>query len=176
MTIRWATTQDCKRIQAVYEGAFAEAEGESVAKLAMELLDEESTPQTICLVAESSGDMVGHVAFSPVVIHSDDALQGYILAPLAVQSDSQGQGIGSMLVEHGMRQLAEMAVNVVFVYGDPEYYGRFGFDADAARQYTAPYKLQYPFGWQARVLNPGNLEQPPVAISCVNALCDPELW
>jgi putative acetyltransferase len=75
-----------------------------------------------------------------------------------------------------MQQMSIMGINVVFVYGDPKYYCRFGFSVEAAHLYTTPYKLQYPFGWQAIVINECNIREPPVAIACVNALCDPKLW
>ncbi|MDY6903771.1 MAG: hypothetical protein SWH61_03705 [Thermodesulfobacteriota bacterium] len=45
-----------------------------------------------------------------------------------------------------------------------------------ANQYTPPYTLEYPFGWQALVLNICDIEKPPVVITCVAALCDPALW
>jgi len=69
-----------------------------------------------------------------------------------------------------------MGVSIVFVYGDPKYYGRFGFNTDAASQYKTPYNLQYPFGWQAILLNECDIEKPTVAINCVISLYDPKLW
>ncbi len=156
--------------------AFAEGERGIVSKLAMDLLSEQTPPQAISLVAETDGAVVGHIAFSPVTIGSNKSFQGYILAPLGVKPDYQKRGIGSKLIEYGMQQLSVMGVNVVFVYGDPKYYGRFGFSADEALQYTAPYPLQYPFGWQVIVLNACKIEKPPVAITCVASLCDPKLW
>jgi putative acetyltransferase len=69
-----------------------------------------------------------------------------------------------------------MGVDLLFVYGDPKYYGRFGFNADTARNYTAPYNLQYPFGWQAIALNEFDLARAAVTISCIASLCDPKLW
>ena len=119
---------------------------------------------------------MGHIAFSPVEIDHNENCQVYILAPLAVQTDYQKRGIGSTLIKYGMQQLSAMGVNIVFVYGDPNYYERFGFDADTARNYTTPYNLQYPSGWQAIVLNEYAMEKIPVAISCVTSLCDPKLW
>ena len=156
--------------------AFPKGEGEVVAKLAVDLLSENTTPPTISLIAEVDDSVVGHVAFSPVVIEHNEDCQAYILAPLAVQPDYQRRRIGSALVEYGVQQLAAMGVNIVFVYGDPAYYGGFGFDADAAHDYTAPYPLQYPLGWQALVLNECAIEKAPVAIDCVSALRDPQLW
>ena len=69
-----------------------------------------------------------------------------------------------------------MGVNVLFVYGDPNYYGKFGFNADAASRYSPPYELQYPSGWQAITFSEGVLTESNVKISCVDPLNDPELW
>jgi putative acetyltransferase len=176
MNIRIATNQDRDDVQRVHLCAFHEGESEIVSKLAINLLSEKTTPQTISLVAETDGAIVGHVAFSPVLIDNNENFQGYILAPLGVKPDYQKRRIGSKLIEYGMQRLSDMGVNVVFVYGDPKYYGRFGFSADAAHQYTTPYNLQHPFGWQAIVLKECDIEKPPVAITCVTSLCDPKLW
>jgi putative acetyltransferase len=176
MNIRVATNQDRDDIQRVHVSAFPEGESGIVSKLAIDLLSENTSPQTICLVAEIQGSVVGHIAFSPVTIDTNKNFQGYILAPLGVKPDYQKSRTGAKLIEYGMQKLYVMGVHVVFVYGDPTYYGRFGFSADAARQYTTPYKLQYPFGWQAIVLIKCATEKPPAAITCVTSLCDPKLW
>jgi putative acetyltransferase len=176
MNIRTAANQDRDDIQRVYLYAFPKGESEIVSQLAIDLLCEKTTPQTISLVAEIDGSIVGHTAFSPVTICNHDGFLGYILAPLGVKPDYQGRGIGSRLIEYGMQQLSGMGVNVVFVYGDPQYYVRFGFSADAALPYTTPYKLQYPFGWQAVLLNEYDIDRLPAAITCVASLCDPKLW
>ncbi len=162
MNIRIATNQDREDVQRVHLYAFPEGESEIVSKLAFDLFSEKTTPQTISLVAEIDGAIVGHIAFSPVIIDNNENFQGYILAPLGVKPDYQKRRIGSKLIEYGMQQLSVMGINVVFVYGDPKYYGRFGFSADAAQQYITPYKLQYPFGWQAIVLNECEIKKPPV--------------
>lgn len=176
MNIRTATDQDRDDISRIYSSAFPAGENAIVAKLAIDLLSDNTTPQIISLIAETDNLAVGHVAFSPVGIESNERCQAYILAPLAVQPGYQKRGVGSALIERGMRQLSAMGVNVVFVYGDPKYYGRFGFNADSARHFTAPYKLQYPSGWQAFVFNECALAKSPVSINCVTALCDPTLW
>ena len=176
MNIRIATNQDRDDIKRVHLRAFAEGESEIVSKLAIDLLCEKTTPQTISLVAEIDGAIVGHIAFSPVTIDNNENFQGYILAPLGVNPDYQRRRIGSELIKYGMQQLSDMEVNVVFVYGDPKYYGRFGFSSDAASQYNTPYKLQYPFGWQAIVLHAAPTEGHTVQLSCVASLRDPGLW
>lgn len=176
MLIRIASKQDSEDIREVYLTAFIESERELIAELAVNLLYNETSPPTISLLAENNGDVLGHVAFSPVTANSDSYWRGYILAPLAVKPEYQNRHIGSQLVIHGIQQLSKNGVNILFVYGDPEYYGRFGFSADTATQYIAPYELQQPFGWQAIVLNEFNLGKASVEIACVSALCNPELW
>jgi len=176
VSIRIATSQDRDDVRDVHLCAFPEGEREIVSKLAINLLSERTTPQTISLVAETEGAVVGHVAFSPVIIDNNENLQGYILAPLGVKPDYQKRRIGSKLIESGMQQLLKTGVNILFVYGDPEYYSSFGFSADVADRYTPPYKLQYPFGWQAIALNEGIFTDSAVKISCVAPLSDPELW
>ncbi len=176
MRIRIAISLDRDDIRRVHLCAFPEGEREIVSKLAINLLSEETTPQTISLVAETEGVVVGHVAFSPVIIDNKENLQGYILAPLGVKPNYQGLRIGSKLIGSGIQQLLKMGANILFVYGDPKYYSRFGFSAEAAYGYTTPYKLQYPTGWQAIVLNECNIGKSPVTITCVSSLCDPELW
>lgn len=176
MHIRIATNQDHDAILETYLSAFPADENELVSKLAIELLSEESKPETFALVAEVNEKLVAHVAFSLVKIENNDDVQGYILAPLAVSSAYQKQGIGSALIERGMQLLAEKGVNILFVYGDPAYYGRFGFRADAAEPFVPAYPLQYSFGWQAIMLNSFDIKDKSVSIVCVDALNDPRLW
>ena len=176
MHIRIATSLDRDDVREVHLCAFPKGEREIVSKLAINLLFEETTPQTISLVAETEGVVVGHVAFSPVTIDNNENLQGYILAPLGVKPDYQKRRIGSKLIESGMQQLLKMGVNILFVYGDPKYYSRFGFSADTADRYIPPYKLQYSYGWQAITLTECKNVKSSVKIACVTSLCDSELW
>ena len=174
--IRVATSLDCDDVREIHLCAFPEGENQIVSTLAANLLGEETSPKTISLVAEADGAVVGHIAFSPVTVDNNMSWKGYILAPLGVKPEYQKRQIGSKLVDRGIEQLSKMGVNVLFVYGDPKYYGRFGFNADQASGYSPPYELQYPFGWQAIILNDGAFTESPVKISCVDSLKDAELW
>ena len=176
MHIRIATSLDQDNIHSVHWSAFAGGEGEIISKLAVNLLLEETTPQTISLVAEIAGAVVGHVVFSPVSTGRNKHFQGYILAPLGVKPDYQKHRIGSKLIESGIQQLSGMGADILFVYGDPKYYGRFGFSVDAAKPYVPPYKLQYPFGWQGIALSECSIRKSSIKIACVTSLCDSALW
>lgn len=176
INIRSATNLDHEEVRKVHLSAFSDDEKQMVSKLAVNLLSEKTDPETISLVAETNGVLVGHIAFSPVTIENGKDRQGYILAPLGIVPDYQSRRIGTELIEQGIEQLSKMGVTILFVYGDPEYYGKFGFNTDLASKYVPPFELQYPFGWQAITLNENNLDKAVVRISCVASLHDPRLW
>ena len=175
--IREAIPRDHADIQSIYLTTFGEDEKAQVAMLAIDLLNEESQPETFALVAEADKLLVGHVGLSPVALDHLSGLSGYILAPLAVKPAVQKRGVGSKLIEAAVRRLKVQGVNILFVYGDPKYYERFGFTTDTAQPFKTPYKLQFPNGWMARVLNDTvGLNQQAGKISCVEPLNDSALW
>jgi putative acetyltransferase len=174
--IRKAALADRAHIAEIYRHAFAENEQDLIADLAVDLLVEQTRPLTISLLADSGTVAVGHIAFSPVTIDRHDDLRASILAPLAVKPNIQKQGVGSLLVQSGITMLGDAGVHIVFVYGDPAYYGRFGFRTGTAEQFRPPHELQYPLGWQAVILSPATPEKLSGTIACVSALDDPRLW
>ena len=176
ISIRNATKADSGTIREVHLRAFPEAEAELVATLAVDLLGETTSPETISLVAEIDGSVAGHIAFSPVSVDARGQFTGYILGPLGIKPEYQKRRIGSKLIEAGLARLSEEGVDLVFVYGDPAYYTRFGFRAETAARYLPPYPLQYPFGWQAQALSGEGPTGQTVKISCVASLRDPALW
>lgn len=176
MLIRIATDRDRDDVHRIHLSAFPEDEREIVSQLAVDLLAEATTPPVLSFVAEAEGAVVGHAAFSPLTIADHTTLQGYILAPLAVRPAFQKHRIGSLLVKTGMQRLSGMGVGLLFVYGDPGYYGRFGFRVEAAKRYMPPYPVRYPSGWQAVALKRDGSRGPPVRLTCVSSLCQPMLW
>lgn len=174
--IREATYLDIEHIREIYMNAFDKGEAKSVAVLASNLLNEGTIPNTISKVAEIDGKVVGHIAFSPVIFDTDRKLTGYILAPLGIKPEYQKRRVGSKLIENGIEQLSREGVCIIFVYGDPKYYGKFGFNEKTAARFLPPYKLQYPFGWLALVLNEECSGEHTAKVSCVASLSDPKLW
>ena len=83
---------------------------------------------TLSLVAEIEGEVVAHIAISPVNI-SSDALGWYGLGPVSVLPKHQGLGIGSKLIVRALEQLKELGANGCVLLGEPAYYQRFGFEA-----------------------------------------------
>lgn len=147
-----------------------------MAGLSVDLLENESDPEVLSLVAESDDGIVGHVAFSPLTAVDDESFRGSILSPLGVIPSCQKQSVGSNLITAGMTRLSAAGVGILLVYGDPAYYGRFGFRAETAACCIPPYELQYPFGWQAIRLDERLSVGAPVPVQCVASLSDPQLW
>ena len=181
--LRKANGDDTLAIKEIYSSAFPENESDSVTKVAISLLEDnnnhDANPSKLCysLVALRKDTVVGHISFSPVADAHDTNFRGYILAPLAIHSDYQRQGIGSELIKFGFQQLREVGVHMVFVYGDPNYYGRFGFREDLAKHTQVGYDLTYPSGWQGVVLNEySNDVSTTRKLVFHPALCDKDLW
>jgi putative acetyltransferase len=86
---------------------------------------------TVSLVAEVKGEVVGHIAFSPVHA-SDGTLNWYGLGPVSVLPRYHRQGIGTALVQEGLSRLKELGAQGCCVVGHPEYYRKFGFENPSA--------------------------------------------
>lgn len=79
----------------------------------------------ISLVAADNGRVIGHILFSEVTLEGQ--LTGIGLAPMAVSPERQNEGIGSRLVEEGLKRCRESGYQFAVVLGHPEFYPRFGF-------------------------------------------------
>jgi len=132
--VRAAVPNDFEGIRRVVEAAF----GQSAEADLIEALRASADP-FLELVAERSGELVGQIAFSPVVIEpaadsGADVPEGLMaLAPMAVRPDCQRSGIGRALVIEGLEACRSRGVGAVFVLGHPAYYPRFGFEPLAPR-------------------------------------------
>lgn len=81
---------------------------------------------SVSLVAEADNRVVGHIAFSPVIM-SDGTPNWYGLGPVSVFPAYQRQGIGKALIQKGLSCLKAMGAQGCCLVGHPEYYTKFGF-------------------------------------------------
>jgi putative acetyltransferase len=81
---------------------------------------------TVSLVAEVDGQVVGHIAFSPITI-SDGTRNWYGLGPVSVLPAYQRMGIGAALIWEGLSRLKDLGAKGCCLVGHPEYYPKFGF-------------------------------------------------
>lgn len=109
----------------------------------------------ISLVAENEGEVVAHIAFSPVTVEGGGATWGAVgLAPVAVLPEWQGRGVGSELIRRGLEACRQQGHEVVFVLGHPDYYPRFGFASAEALGVGCTYDVP-PEAFMAAELRPG---------------------
>ncbi len=95
------------------------------------------------LVAEEKERILGHVAFSKIVVDTEAGEVGaLVLAPLAVEPAFQRLGIGSALVSAGLERCRLERQTRVFVLGDPVYYARFGFVPAARFGLKCPFPVR----------------------------------
>jgi len=80
---------------------------------------------TTSLIAVVDGEVVGHVAFSPVSTAS--GAEGTGLAPVAVAPAHRRRGIAAQLIEAGLSASRAAGFGWAVVLGEPAYYTRFGF-------------------------------------------------
>ena len=128
--IRGETSRDALVIEAVTASAFLNAAHTSHTEQYIVNALRRVGKLVVSLVAEVDGGVVGHVAISPVSI-SDGTPGWFGLGPISVLPQHQRRGIGSQLMREGLRVLRERGASGCVVLGEPEYYGRFGFRADA---------------------------------------------
>ncbi|MFC7539140.1 GNAT family N-acetyltransferase [Siccirubricoccus deserti] len=97
MKIRPEEFSDIQAIRAVVAEAFTDAPHSSGTETVIVDALRRDGALTISLVAEDEGEVIGHVAFSPVTI--DGVATGrFGLGPVAVRSDRQRSGIGQALI------------------------------------------------------------------------------
>jgi len=176
MNIRLTQETDLDSILKVIETAFSDEENKVIMNLVQELSKETASPSIKSLVAEVDNQVIGYVSYSPIFLKSDSSMSGYILAPLAVSPEHQKQGVGSNLINAGIEMLTKDGVGVLLVYGDPAYYGRFGFKEEIGHSFVPPYTLQYPFGWTGMMLNETDVPEEPIQFECISALSKQDLW
>ena len=134
LIIRWEEPREGDAIREVVGHAFAEAPQSSGTERAIVAALRASDALTISLVAVKDDEVVGHIALSPVA--TEDEAEGWFgLGPVSVIPGCQRQGVGSALIREALGQLQGSGATGCVVLGDPNYYGRFGFEHDPAVTY-----------------------------------------
>jgi len=136
-TIRDERAEEAQTIAALTNAAFRGAAHTDGTEGAIPGKLRASGDLALSLVAEAPGEMVGHVAFSPVTI-SDGSMGWYGLGPISVIPTRQGDGIGTALIREGLARLRGLGAQGCVVLGEPGYYGRFGFRHDPALAFAGP--------------------------------------
>jgi predicted N-acetyltransferase YhbS len=132
--LRPESPADATVIEAVTVGAFRDAPHAARTEQFIVAALRRERALTVSLVAELAGDVVGHVAVSPVVL-SDGSPGWFGLGPISVLPEHQGRGIGSRLMLEALRVLRAQGAAGCVLVGDPHFYTRFGFRAEPSLTY-----------------------------------------
>ena len=134
--IRPEQKDDYTSIFAVHQSAFNRT-------IEAELVDRLRTTNyyhsELSLVAEENSEILGHILFTRVVIKDGNkTYPALALAPLGVKEDAQKKGIGSLLIEEGLKKAKYLGHKLIIVLGDPKFNGRFGFEPASQYEITPP--------------------------------------
>lgn len=109
-------------------------------------------------VATLDGRIVGHIAYMESEITDD---KGFVtptitFGPVSALPEFQKRGIGSKLISHTIELAKELAYKAIVIFGDPDYYKRFGFVA--AKEYgITDEQGRFPYAMQILGLECGAL-------------------
>jgi putative acetyltransferase len=140
INIRPEQNADIVRIYEINVLAF---DGEGEAKLVNELRKSPYFIPPLSLVAESkNGIVVGHILFSKITIETEGGdVPTLALAPVAVIPNEQNKGIGSALVNEGIRKAKQLNYESVVVLGHADYYPKFGFSRASEKGIKPPFPV-----------------------------------
>lgn len=169
---------EAKEIIDLFTSVFSDSEGEPegtvIGRLVSEIIENTDSQDLIGCVASASGKIVGCIFFSRFVVPNGQ--RAFILSPAAVSTNQQGKGVGQALINYGLSYLKSKGVELVFTYGDPNYYSKTGFNQISESTIKAPFQLSHPEGWLAQSLSGSRIQAMQGQTECVGALSDQTYW
>lgn len=82
----------------------------------------------LSFVAIYENKIIGNIAYvKSKIIDSEKEYSILTFGPLSVLPKYQNKGVGTKLINHTIKLSRKMGYKAILIYGDPEYYKRFGF-------------------------------------------------
>lgn len=170
-------SKQVKELKQVFFQTFTDSEGEAegtvVSDLAYDLMTTTNDEDLFIFVATDNEKIAGCIVFTRVTL--SNGTNAFILSPVAILSSYQGKGMGQALINFGLNALREQGVELVFTYGDPNFYSKVGF-TQLHDQIKAPLNLTYPEGWLGQSLIGDHIEAIGGDSFCVAALQKQKYW
>ncbi|WP_064093452.1 GNAT family N-acetyltransferase [Rossellomorea aquimaris] len=136
ISIREEQPEDFTKIKKVNDLAFKQkAESLLITKIRQ---SEAYIPELSLVAVLNKTIIVGHILFSHITI---DSYPSIALAPVAVLPQHQGRGIGSLLIQQGIKVAKERGFTSVVVLGHADYYPKFGFKKASDHGISAPFEV-----------------------------------
>ncbi len=130
MIIRTETQKDYDEIYHLVRDAFktAQVSDGKEQDFVVKLRQEADYLADLAFVAEEDGRIIAHIMLTKQKVWTSSGFfEALLLAPLCVAFDYRNRGIGAELVRYAMKVATEKGYKAVFLVGNPDYYGRFGF-------------------------------------------------
>lgn len=166
-------------ISELFESTFTESEGAQegalIGALVRRLISETPIQDLRVFSAWEANTLLGCIFFTRLH-YSGDPRTVFMMAPVAIATAHQGQGIGQRLIRQGLDAISREGVAIAVTYGDPAFYGRVGFTSVTGDDLPAPQPLQQPQGWIAQSLTGEPLTPIKGPVTCAPAFNDPSLW
>ncbi|XKE47003.1 N-acetyltransferase [Halomonas organivorans] len=163
----------------LFTATFTASEGAEEGRLIGDLVRHQLTgtvaPDLQVFLAESGGTIIAGAIFTRLTYDRDERTV-FVLGPVAVATEHQGEGIGRALLTHALKALRHAGVDIAVTYGDPAYYARVGFQPINEEFAPAPFRLRHPEGWLGQSLTEAEMTPLRGSARCVEALDDPVFW
>lgn len=113
----------------------------------------------ISKIAKLNDRVVGAILYSKAYVESPDGSKHEVLTfgPLSVEPEYQSLGIGGKLLKATMEEARKAGCLAIIIFGEPEYYPRFGFQTCDHYGITTPDGKNFD-AFMAYELQPGALE------------------
>ncbi|HCM83756.1 MAG TPA: N-acetyltransferase [Alphaproteobacteria bacterium] len=100
----------------------------------------EGTPPVpeLCFVMTNRHDLVLGVVRNYRVKVGESALPALMLGPIATAHSHERMGLAARLIDHVVARARELGYAMIYLVGNPDYYGEFGFVAENAQHVHIP--------------------------------------
>jgi predicted N-acetyltransferase YhbS len=162
LTLRPEEEKDRRIVEELTREAFWNVyePGTDVHLLVHKLRECEKFVKDLDFVAVLGDKIVGNIVYAEATVTGADSENKehtvLTFGPVSVLPEYQNRGIGAKLIELTARLAGEMGYRAILIYGDPGYYGRFGFRVSKEYGITNKDK-KYPAALQVLELYPGAL-------------------
>jgi putative acetyltransferase len=127
-------------------------------KLVEELRKLKGFDPRLSIIAESKGEIVGHILFTPVDIENNgQKYRSLTLAPMSVLPEYQKKSIGKLLIIFGLQMAKDAGYQSVVVLGHPSYYPKLGFVKASNWNIKSPFPAPDD-AFMVKELSPGALD------------------
>ena len=158
----------------VFADSEGQTEGELIGNLVFELQETTEPKDIFGFTARNGKTLIGCIFFTRLKF--ENHIKSFILSPVAIATQHQKKGIGQKLIKFGINDLKNRNVELLFTYGDPNFYSKVGFKHISEDIAKAPLKLTYPEGWLAQPLVSANIKPISGNSTCVDALNHQRYW